>query len=125
MSMRITQDDYGFPETFECTDLQTNETVTSVTLEFFYDLAFTKPDNQDELKATRDVSRAFVEGSLLQQLAAYYGFWDGSACEGQLSNRVWFIKLSSLKQDVPNPNLCKCFMFCTKRTIALSDISFY
>ena len=104
--VNITQDDYGFPETFECMNRPDNETSTSVTLEFFYDLAFLKPNNTAEGPATLDLSRAYVEGSLVQQLAAYYGFWDGLACQGPLPNRTWFIKMSSLAVDVPNPNLC-------------------
>ena len=103
--VNMTEDEYGFPETFECMHRPKNETSIAVTLEFFYDLAFVKPNSTSESLATLDLSRAFVEGSLVQQLAAYYGFWDGLACQGPLPNRVWFVKLSSLEKDVPNPNL--------------------
>lgn len=107
--MKVTEDEYGFPITFECQNVALNETdtVTSITMEFFYDLAFARPDDMNELDQVTDLARAFVEGSLLQQLAAYYGFWDGQACEGQLEDLVWFIKLSSLEKDIPNPNLCE------------------
>jgi hypothetical protein len=119
--VNMTEDEYGFPETFECMHRPKNETSTAVTLEFFYDLAFVKPSNNDnnstsESLATLDLSRAFVEGSLVQQLAAYYGFWDGLACQGPLPNRVWFIKLSSLEKDVPNPNLSSCYSLEPKDT---------
>jgi len=101
----IEQDAYGFPTTFECQDV--NVAVTPVTMTFYYDMAFTRPDSADELEATQDLARAYVEGSLLQQLAAYYGFWDGLACGGQLPDRVWFVKLSSLTLDIRNPKLCE------------------
>ena len=94
----ILHDDYGFPITFECVNMNVTDPVTPVEMTFYYDMAHKNTTEQD-------VSRAYVEGSLVQQLAAYYGFWGGHACNGKLSNRVWFVKLSSLAPDIPNPNL--------------------
>ena len=85
----ITLDEYDFPTSFECQNVE--EQVYPVTLEYFYDLAFQKPENADALNDTQNLARAYVEGSLLQQMAAYYGLWDGVACEKQLTDDVWFV----------------------------------
>lgn len=103
----ITKDNYNFPTSYECSYVALNKTeiVSSVTLEFFYDLAIQRPELASELNATIDLSRAYVEGNLVSQLAAFYGLVDGSACQGPLPDKTWFISVSSLPTDIPNPNV--------------------
>jgi hypothetical protein len=95
-SIRITFDEYNFATSFEC--LNVTEATTPVTLNFLYDMAYNKTVGVD-------LSRANVEAGLLEQVASYYGVWDGTACNKALADRIWYVSMSSLDMDIPNPKL--------------------
>lgn len=94
-SIRIKFDEYNYATSFEC--LKVTEATTPVTISFLYDMAY-------DQAVGLDLSRAYVEAGLLEQVAAYYGVWDGTACNIALAD-PWFVSLSSLDVDIPNPKL--------------------
>jgi hypothetical protein len=95
-AIRIEYGAYGFATSFECKNI--TQTTTPVTIKFLYDLAFNKTVGVN-------LTRAYVEFGLLQQLASYYGLWDGSSCGQAYQDKIWFVNISSLEIDIPNPKL--------------------
>jgi hypothetical protein len=95
-AIRIEYDAYNFATSFECMNI--TQTTTPVTINFLYDLTFNKTIGVN-------LTRAYVEAALLQQLAFYYGLWDGTSCGQAYQNETWFVSMSSLDIDIPNPKL--------------------
>ena len=96
--LRIEFDEYNYVTSFECLNA-TKAKETPAKISFLYDMAYDKTMGVN-------MSRAYVEASLLQQVASYYGLWDGTACNKKpAEDQIWFVSMSSLDVDIPNPKL--------------------